>query len=285
LTDRRERERIEDANEGLTMNRRLIFAIIVAIGASSLAAGAVVVVSQVPGDPPKVPADRALRPDQVVKTPPTGIPAKDLLLPYDYGPFRIIPPFTGFNHCDATPPGRSRVKQVTRLFFSDPDQQFEAGLGGPEGDLLPAKTLDELRDNTLFVDPPYLPAGWEPTAAEAFSITWDDGTLTDAMFFVVYSQPRYFDITIRRWPIRAQCQFEIADPSRAPGIEHALTLTELRGVPVVIEHQEPGKKIQAVLQVTFVTGNVVTVVEGVAIDLDELIRIADEILALPQVRP
>lgn len=83
---------------------------------------------------------------------------------------------------------------------------------------------------------------------------------------------------MRRFVIPADCQFEVQDIGRATESQHAITLTTLQGEPAVIQHQAPGQKIQATLQVMFIEGNVVTLVESVAIDLDDLTKVAQSLM-------
>jgi hypothetical protein len=59
------------------------------------------------------------------------------------------------------------------------------------------------------------------------------------------------------------------------GSQDALILNEIRGVPVVFAYQGS-------LQVHFVVGDMLTRVEGVAIQFDELIRIADGLIGQMQ---
>lgn len=228
-------------------------------------------------DAPKGPASKALKPSEVTKL-PRGTPVRSLALPHDYGRFRIIPPQTAPEYC-TDPRGRSRVKQVTKVLPPMDTAVPQGTLAGPEGDIVVVRSLDELRGHALFIQPSYMPPGWQLGGAEAFSITWDDGSHQDASFSLYYQQPGHFDIGIRRFVIPADCQLNLVDIGRARGFQHALTLSEIRGVPVVIQHQAPGEKIQATLQVTFIIGDTVTMVEGVAIDLDELLKIADALIA------
>ena len=99
---------------------------------------------------------------------------------------------------------------------------------------------------------------------------------------VNYTKPGEFYLRITRFSIGPDCQYELIDPSRSPGLQHALTLSAIRGVPVVVQHQQPGEKIQAVLQVNYVANDAVTTVEVVAFDLDELMKIADALIAQDQ---
>jgi hypothetical protein len=123
-----------------------------------------------------------------------------------------------------------------------------------------------------------MPEGWELAGAETFEIDYDDGSHDDTSFHATYDQPGHFYIDIRRFVIPADCQFEVSDLGRVADSQHATTLTSLRGQPAVIQHQAPGEKIQATLQVMFIEGNVVTLVESVAEDLDQLIKVAESLM-------
>jgi hypothetical protein len=238
------------------MTKRLILGIFLAVVASAITASAVVVVGQRGGhetEEVKIPPVGALKAGEL--KPPAGTPAAGLALPMDYGRFRIL--------------GEGVPQYV-------PDWPTPPGVKWVRADVNESDTLDELRDNGLFIDPPYIPAGWELTWAEARSAIWDDGSHTDVTFSLQYERPQYFYIRIERFLIAPEGQVELVAPP--PGSQDALILNEIRGVPVVFLYQGP-------LQVHFVIDNVVTYVEGVAIDFDELIKIADGLIAQTQEAP
>lgn len=240
------------------MSKRIVLGIFLAVVASAATAG-VVVVGQ-GGDEPQetyIPPVKALKPSELTKIPP-GTPVADLALPMDYGRFHILPPGSA---PDVYAPGPA----------------VPLGLSKVRVDVQESDTLADFRDHDLFIEPPYIPAGWELLGAQAQTVVWDDGSHTDSMFGVAYHQPEYFDIDIKRFLIAPDAKIElIAD---RPPLEHAFTLGEIRGVPVVFQHQAPAEQFQALLQVHFVTDNVVTFIESVAIDFDELIKIADALIA------
>jgi hypothetical protein len=240
--------------------KRIALGIFLAVVASAITAGAVAVVGQQGGgeEPPVegyIPPTKALKPSELTKIPP-GTPVAELTLPVDYGPFRIIPQGSAPSFC-----GLAAAAGVEK-----------AGMDVTESD-----TLDDFRDHDLFIEPPYIPAGWELTEAHAETVIWDDGSQTDSMFALEYQRPEYFYIGIGRRLTAGDCKVERV--GHTPESQHAYTLGEIRGVPVLFQHQAPGERIQALLQATFVVDNVVTGIETVAIDFDELIKIADALIA------
>ena len=238
------------------MSKGIFVGILLAVVASAVTAGIVVVVAQQGSGEPEIGPSKALRPSEITKIPP-GTPAVNLTAPLDYGPFRILPAGT------APPPPCAPLPPP--------------GLTQDRVDLQESATLDEFRDHDLFFEPPYLPAGWELTEAHAETIIWDDGSQTGSMFYLSFSRPDYFTIAVGRLLQRPDCKIERVE--YLPEGQHAYTLGEIRGVPVLYLHQAPGEAIQADLWVEFVTDGVLTRVSSVAIDFDELIKIADALIA------
>lgn len=185
------------------------------------------------------------------KTPP-GTPAAALTLPIAYGAFHIVAPetFPGPYAPFPTPPPGVR-KAGHDLKLSEP--------------------LDELRQHDLFVEPPYIPAGWELTDTQAETVIWDDGTSWDSMFALYYERPEYFYITIKRFLVAQDGRVRLV---ANPAAEVTYTLGEIRDVPVLY-HRDP-------LQIHFVQGEVLTQIEAPVLDLDELIKIADALIAQVQ---
>jgi hypothetical protein len=241
------------------MTKRLIGAVVLAVVASAITASVVVVVGQ--DDEPReveVPPSEALKPSEITKIPP-GTPVADLNLPLDYGRFRILPPGSVPDQCGVPQPPDAEQARV---------------------DIEESDTLDAFRDHDLFFEPPYIPDGWELTEAHAETVIWDDGSQTGSMLGLSYERPGYFYIRIIRAPRAPTCQIERV--AHTPESQHAFTLGEIRAVPVVFQHQAAGEPIQALLQVSFVMDNVLTGIESVAIDFDELIKIADGLIAESQ---
>ncbi len=254
------------------MNRGVLLGILVAVIASAVTAGIVVVVAQQGGEPPTG-RSKALRPSEITKV-PAGTPAVGLTEPIDHGPFRILPAGTAPpGPCDL--PVRPDLTRERVDIRESPTQQERAEGQGP--------ALDEFRDHDLFFEPPYLPAGWELTEVHSRTVIWDDGTGTDSMFYLTFSQPDYFDIQIGRVLLAPGCKVEYVE--YLPEGRHAYTLGEIRGVPVFYQHQAPGEAIQADLWAEFVIDDVATRVSSVAIDFDEIINIADALIAQFQEPP
>jgi hypothetical protein len=204
----------------------------------------------VPGwmvEPTKIPPIKAVQ-EWTPQIPP-GTPVASLALPMDYGRFRILP--------------YGNVPNYTPDWLPPPGVQ-KVGM-----DINTSDTVDEFRDHELFVEPPYIPAGWELTWAHAETVIWSDGSRTDDMFAVQYWRQGYFPIEIKRFLIAPEGQVEVLAPP--PGSQDALILNEIRGIPVVFFYS-------GVLKVHFVVGDVLTRVQGTAIDFDELIKIADALI-------
>lgn len=236
------------------MTKRLILGIFLAVVASAITASAVVVVVGQQGggqEPPEemyIPPVKALKPGEV-EIPP-GTPVASLALPMDYGRFRIIP--------------YGNVPDYTPDWLPPPGVQ-KVGM-----DINTSDSLDEFRDHDLFIEPPYIPAGWELTWAHAETVIWDDGSRRDSTFGLQYDRPEYFYIRIKRFHIAPEGQVELLAPPASA--QDALILNDVRGVPAVFAYGGG-------LKVHFLIGNVLTRVEGVAIDFDELIKIADALIA------
>jgi hypothetical protein len=140
--------------------------------------------------------------------------------------------------------------------------------------------LAKFRDHDLYFEPPYLPAGWELTEVHVETVVWSDGSQTGSNFVLYYTRPDYFEIYIGRLLQRPGCKIERVE--YLPEGQHAYTLGEIRGVPVLYLHQAPGELIQADLEVAFVLDDVLTSVHTWAIDFDELIEMADALIAESQ---
>jgi hypothetical protein len=236
------------------MTKRLILGILLAVMASAITASAVVVVVGQGGrhstDEVKIPPVKAVEEWTPYTLP--GTPVAGLALPLDYGRFRILA--EGVPDYIPDPPPPPGVKRA-------------------DWDIKTSETLDDFRQRGLFIEPPYIPGGWQLSQAHAEGVIWDDGSRTDDEFDLEYDRPEYWPIVIKRFLIAPEGQVELLAPP--PGSQDALILNEIRGVPVVFAYG-------GVLQVHFVVGNTLTRVEGVAIDFDELIKIADGLIAQMQ---
>jgi hypothetical protein len=236
------------------MSKRIVLGVLLAVVASAITASAVVVVGQNGGESSAektyVPPVKA-REEWTPKTPP-GTPAAGLPLPIEYGRFHIVAPET----------------------FPGPYVPFPTPLPGVEAvgrDVKDSASLDEFREHDLFFEPPYIPAGWELTEAHAETVMWDDGSSWDSVFAPQYDRPQYFYIRIQRFLVDSDGWVRLV---ANPEAEVLYTLGEIRGVPVVYD-RDP-------LQIHFVQGNVLTQIEAPVFDLDELIKVADAMIAEAQ---
>jgi hypothetical protein len=231
------------------MSKRIVLGIFLAVVASAITASAVVVVGQEwrGGDEEKIPPSKAVEEWTPYTLP--GTPVAGLALPVDYGRFHFVAP--------ETDPG-PHVQRPT-----PPPGVKKAG-----HDVKESASLDEFRGHDLFIEPPYIPAGWELLGAHAETVIWDDGTSRDSMFALVYDRPEYFDIDIRRSLVAPEGRVRLV---ANPAAEVTYTLGEIRGVPVVY-NRDP-------LKIQFVDGNVLTQIEAPLLHLDELIKIAEALIA------
>lgn len=194
--------------------------------------------------------DQALAPADVIKLPSgTPVPA-DIPAPINYGPFRILPVGSVPHVCGTPKPSGTEQKRVESRDFT---------------------TVEEARDHNLFVAPKQVPDGWSVTDVHTETVTWDDDSTIDSIFNINYSNPHAFNLRVYRVLEPDGCPIEIVNPSKA---DHALTLGTINGLPAIFQHQQPGKTIQALMQISFVTDNVWTTVEGTAIDLEKLTGVA-----------
>jgi hypothetical protein len=232
------------------MSKRLILGVLLAVVASAITASVVVVVGQEGRSGEKVPPNKAVEEWTPYTLP--GTPVAGLALPVDYGRFHFVAPETELDLQNSFPTPAPGVKKVGH-------------------DVEDSATLDEFRDHDLFVEPPYIPAGWELTGAHAETIHWDDGSSWDSAFGLTYERPEYFYIEIKRFLVAPEAKIRlVANPQG----DVTYTLGEIRGVPVVY-NKDP-------LQVHFVQGSVATHIEAPLLHLDEMIKIADGLIAQAQ---
>ncbi len=127
----------------------------------------------------------------------------------------------------------------------------------------------------LFLEPPYIPAGWELTEAHVETVIWDDGSRTDSIFALTFGRIGHSPITIGRRILGSDCDIERIEVS-AVG-QASFVLSDIRGVPVLYE---PG------FTVAFVSDDVLTSVSGTRIGFDEVTKMADALIAeLQQASP
>jgi hypothetical protein len=261
------------------MKRSLAAGIILAVVASAITSAGLLLADG-PTDLERGFADKALKPSEVTKL-PDGELATALTLPYDFGRFRITDPSSAYQYC-VDESGRKRTDQLTKTYARDGSTGAQGAsvsqaADGPEGRMEAVTKLDDLESHDLFALPGFVPKGWDLAYAETFEVGFADGSHEDGGFHASYDQPGHFYIDVRRFAIPAGCHFEVQDIGRVPDSQHAITLTSLQGQPAVIQHQAPGERIQATLQIMFIQGNIVTIVESVAMDLDELTKVAESL--------
>jgi len=259
------------------MQARTFLGILTAVVAAAITSGAILVIGQDSGDPPKSEPSAALKPDEVQKTPRAGqlIEPGSVLKPIDHGPFQIVNQSGAPTYCDAPlPVGRTVVGGETSLFPAAAEPLLGSDSGASE-----PKRVTELKDlaaNKLYVAEPDVSEGWRLSSAEAWSQTLDDGSKRDVYFGLRYEKPDHFYISVDRTPVAPGCKIQLID--HTPEDQHAFSLSYIAGVPVVIQHQAPGEQVQAIMQVNFVQSGIGTSIETVALDLDELVNIAESLI-------
>ncbi len=200
---------------------------------------------------PVGPATRALQPSEITKVPPgTPVPQADPAT-FRHGRFEILPAGSVPQICGIQPP--TGAKQV-RVEVSE------------------STDLRKFASHGLFVEPAYLPAGWALTEAHAETIIWSDGSRTDSLFSLQYERNDYFPITIMRQIQRPDCSVQLVKYSM--DANESYTLSDVKGIPAVIQHQAPGKPSQVALEVRVIEDSTLTLVQGRAVDIDELLKTA-----------
>jgi len=201
---------------------------------------------------------QALSPIQVAKLPPPpGTPAACLKLPIEYGRFRILPSGGVPQPCMGPPPPKPGLKAIRT--------DIEGGA-----------TKEECRKFDLFVDVEHLPAGWQFEGCSATMLVWDDGETTNIICVASYRQPDYPAIGIGQVLLAPG---EVVDIVADDGTDFALTLSEVRGVPVAITHPAPGVVIEGGMEIEFVIGDRLVHIGGTGIEVQQLIRVAEAFIA------
>lgn len=237
------------------MFKRAVLGASVAAVAAAATTAVVLGVTSDGGDSPKQPPTSALQPGQITKIPAGTTLPEGATAPVEYGGFRILPQASVSAKCP--PPGRA-ISERGKVEVSE------------------AKTATGFERHELFVDPPYIPPGWQLTEAHAESTTWPDGTTSGTLFSLSYERAGYFPISITRMAVDTGCPVELVSFPKDGGSVY--TLSSVAGKPAVIQHQAPGHGAQVPLEVQVRDGDVLTVVEGRAIDIDELILVTTGVL-------
>lgn len=199
--------------------------------------------------------DLALRPSQITKL-PVGQRANDITLPATHGQLRLLP--TGsVPQPIQLPLDSTKGYQRTRPWRAD--------------------TLDGVPSiaRGLVPAPPYIPTGWQLATITGSIALGNDDSQQATGATVQYQRTRYFPITIARTHVGSS-MVELVNPGR--DTPFAVTLTSISGVPVLVDHQAPGAKVQALMRVHVIQNGMYTVIEAPAFDLDELLEIARRLI-------
>lgn len=220
-----------------------------AVAAAAVSVAAIALALGGGGDAPKQAATDALKPSELTKVPPGQQIRQDITTPVAYGQFRVLPAGSVPAKC-GVPHGSNDVK------------------------ITESKDLASLKGLALSPVPAYLPAGWTVNEVHIERTLMDDGTRRETLSAVEYIKPRQFPITIVRMVIDPACTVELVQDE--PGGNSTNTLSELRGVKAVVTHQTRGAQVP--LAVQFIQGSTLTVVQAVAIDMDQLLQIAESLV-------
>lgn len=237
------------------MRNRLVLSIVLAVAMLGTVT-VVTILAQGGSVPSKIPPTKALQAAQIANLPaPVGTAVTRASLPRAHGRLRILPSDSGGSESwKGIPlgPGRS----ITKAYAESTSK------------------VETCRTSGLFVEPKYLPAGWQFQGCYMERSLLDNGETIDAAYSASYWQPGYFPIAMHRLLLRPDVVVDLVNPADT----FALTLGDSRGVPIVIRHAAPGIAIQGPFEVYFVTNDRLTTVEGAGIEVGQLIRIAESII-------
>ncbi len=235
--------------EEKVMRKPLTTVLFAAVAAAAVSVAAIALAFGGGGDVPKQAATDALKPSELTKVPPGQQVRQDITTPVTYGQFRILPAGSVPTTC-GVPHGSNDVK------------------------ITESKDLTALNGLALNPVPAYMPAGWSVSEVHIERTLMDDGIRRETNVSVEYARPRQFPILITRMVIDPSCVVETVEDE--PGGNETNTLTELRGVKAVVTHQTRGAQVPLVVK--FVQDSTLTVVQAVAIDMDDLLRIAESLV-------
>lgn len=246
--------------------------VIIAVTAAFLGVAALAGAQMIGGKPPgpvptpgpviekKQPADLAASPADFAKMAlPNGTLIGDIKSPVQHGQFTILP--TG----SVPKPPATALGTTTRS-------------GSPTYDEWAVASLQEAsqRAGTLELLSPYIPSGWSLVQVQGITAHYPgepDVTMGVNLF---YERDRYFPIGVAYAPIGDQLE-ELVNPGSESQL--AITLATVRDVPVVITHQAPGAEVQPPTNALWVFNGMRVSVFGNALPIEELLRIADSIIA------
>jgi len=235
--------------------KSVLTGLLLAVTAATATTAVMVSRADDPHDPVKVPATSALQPNQIAKVPlGTPVPQASANV-YRHGRFEILPAGSVPAVCGVEAP--TGAKQIKVEVSEATDAQKFATHG-------------------VYVVPPYVPAGWMLTEAHAETVLWSDGSHTDSLFALQYERSGYFPIIVTRQVQRTDCPIQLVNYS--VDANESYTLSELKGIPAVVQHQAPGKPSQVELVVRVFEGPTLTIVQGRAIDIDELMQTASALV-------
>lgn len=233
------------------MNRSIIIGLVLAALAAGATTVAITATADNPQEPHKQPADQALRPDQLTKIPAGTTLPSSVDTPVSWGRFRVVP----FGGVPSTCP--------------EAPAPVGASIERSEG----VRPTD-IKGNALAINP-YVPAGWEATETRSVVRVLPSGVREPLSFEVAFAQPRHFGITFVQSTFPEPCVQDLIGFETG---QDTYTLTTIKGWPAVIQHQAPGRGRQTILAVTVIHDGIITGVEGIAIDIDELIRMVESVL-------
>jgi len=141
-------------------------------------------------------------------------------------------------------------------------------------------TKEECQQFGLYVD--VEPAGWQFQGCDATMLVWDDGETTNIVYVASYRQSGYSPIGIGQVLLAPGEVVDLVADADATGF--AMTLSEVRGVPVVITHPAPGVVIEGPMEIDFVINDRLVHIGGIGIEVEQLIKVAESFIAKVQAR-
>lgn len=234
--------------QNILRHNPLLTVLAAAITAAAVSIAAVAFALGRDGDPPKQLPTDALPPSQLTKVPPGTQVPQNLSTPLTYGQFRILPSGSVPSKC---------------------------GVPGGTNDVNISESKDATAIQNLHLNPipSYIPSGWSINEVHIERTLMTDGARRETLVAVEYTKPKQFPLTITRLMIDPSCPVELVQDE--PGSNSTKTLTTVQGLKAVVTHQ--AKPAQVPLAVEFIQGDTLTVVQAVAIDIDDLIQITSSL--------
>ncbi|MGK2966630.1 MAG: hypothetical protein ACSLFM_13650 [Tepidiformaceae bacterium] len=182
------------------------------------------------------------------------VPA-DLAEPLEYGGFVILPAGSTAVACGVPVP---------------------AGRAFASYDIRESRDPEAYREHALWYQPLALPDGWVFEKAHAENVVWDDGSFTESVYWAEYARGGLSGAVRVTWSvIESGCEPELVN--LGADYKRSLTLGTLGGREVVYLYTTPGAEAAQMLNVLFLRGNVLTLMETAGVPLGEVAALGTEL--------